>query len=105
MLSSVCNLSCRAGRLSVVPMDDQSDTVHILLRRVGGQQLWLDFGVMLTAAPRGFKPRQMVDVTGTITPGLFSIVIDPGAILRPSFANAYQAAITLNNIPFQCTSS
>ena len=90
-LSCVCNLSCRAGKLSVVPMDDRSDTVHILLRQAKGQQLWLDFGMTLTAAPRGFKPNQMVNVTGSMNSGMCASqtlqtisIVTPIPILAPA---------------------
>ena len=50
-------------------MDDQSDIVAILLRRDNKSQLWLDFGMTLTDLPQGFKPSQMVNVTGTMETG------------------------------------
>ena len=53
----------------MVPIDHLTDTVAILLRRDGAPQLWLDFGVVLTALPNGFESRQIVNVTGTMQPG------------------------------------
>ena len=63
------NIPRCAGRLFAAPMDDQSDAVAILLRRDSKQQLWLDFGMTLTDLPQGFKPHQMVNVTGTMKSG------------------------------------
>ena len=57
------------GRLSAVPMDDRTDMEAILLRRKDKAQLWLDFGITLTDLPHSFKPRQMVNVTGTMETG------------------------------------
>lgn len=53
----------------MVPINHLTDTVAILLRRDGAPQLWLDFGVVLTAIPSGFESRQIVNVTGTMQPG------------------------------------